>query len=70
MKKRVSPTKEDHAFIDDEEVEEKGASFYQAFDHEHEGEEEEEYLDTEEMPKVTNPEPYQQKEHQLKKIER
>lgn len=42
--------------------------FTEVFDREREGKEEKEYLDTNEMPKVTNPEPYKKKEHPLKKL--
>ena len=63
-----SETEEDRAFIDDEVVEDQGVSFYRVFDREREGKEEKEYLDTEEMPKVTDPEPYKKKEHPLKKL--
>ena len=62
-----SETEEDRAFID-EVAEDQGASFYRAFDRERGGEEVEEYLDTVEKPKVTNPEPYKKKEHPLKKL--
>lgn len=61
-------TEEDRAFIDDEVAEDQGASFYRAFDRERAGEEVEEYLDTVEKLKVTNPEPYKKKEHPLKKL--
>ena len=60
-----SETEEDRAFIDDEVAEDQGASFYRPFDRERAGEEVEEYLDTVEKPKVTNPEPYKKKEHPL-----
>ena len=63
-----SETEEDRSFIEDEVVEDQGASFYQAFDRERAGEKVEEYLDTVEKPKVINPEPYKKKEHPLKKI--
>lgn len=63
-----SETEEDRAFIDDEVVEDQGASCYRVFDREREGKEEKEYLDTDEMPKVTDPEPYKKKEHPLKKL--
>ena len=63
-----SETEEDRAFIDDEVVEDQGVSFYRVFDREREGKEEKEYLDTEEMPKVTDPEPYKKKGHPLMKL--
>ena len=57
-------TEKDRAFIDDDTMEEQGASFYRAFDREHEKQD----LDVKNKPKITTSEFAKKKEHPLKKL--
>ena len=59
---------EDRAFLDDEEIEEQGASFYRALDHQCEDKCDDDPGNVNEKPEDHSPQTKKTKEHPLKKL--